>query len=138
MTTEDGYIWGDAEVTYPDFAGNAQLDHRITGRSINEIIGLSDDWLVIGLDMGGGEHSHELQVVAVPKDAMPSGGDVLPGMAGNSGGEIQATMFRVHDVDPYDVLRQITHVFEMRLRVRGARDFPIRIMAHGDVPEQPL
>ena len=134
----DGFMWGPAEVTYPDFSGNAQLDMRMTGKSINEVVGLSDDWLVIGLDLGGGENRHELQVIAVHKDAMPAGGDMLPGMAENSGGEIHATSWLIHDVDPYEVLRAITHVFEMRLRVRGARDFPIRIMSQADVPEQPL
>jgi hypothetical protein len=134
----DGFIWGDAQVTYPDFSGNAQLDMRMTGRSINEVVGLSDEWLVIGLDMGGGEIRHELQVIVVHKDAMPAGGDALPRMAENSDGEIHATTFLIHDVDPYEVLRAITHVFEMRLRVRGCRDFPIRIMSQADVPEQPL
>jgi hypothetical protein len=44
---------------------------RMTGKSINEVVGLSDDWLIIGLDLGGGENRHELQVIAVHKDAMP-------------------------------------------------------------------
>src|SRR4051794_32680411 len=109
----DGFIWGPAEVTYPDFSGNAQLDMRMTGKSINEVVGLRDDWLIIGLDLGGGENRHELQIIAVHKDAMPAGGDVLPGMAQNSGGEIHATSWLIHDVDPYEVLRAITHVFEM-------------------------
>jgi hypothetical protein len=90
------------------------------------------------LDMGGGEISHDLQVVAVHKDALPAGGDVLPSMAENTGGEIHATSFLIHDVDPYEVLRAITHQFELRLRVRGTLDYPIRIMSQADVPEQPM
>lgn len=131
----DGFIWGDAQVTYPDFSGTAQLDKRMTGKSVNEVVGLGDEWLVIGLDLGGGETRHELQVIAVHKDAMPSG---LAGMAEASGGEIHATSFLVHDVDPYEVLRAITHQFELRLRVRGTLDYPIRIMSQADVPEQPM
>ncbi|MEV0287961.1 hypothetical protein AB0H36_27925 [Kribbella sp. NPDC050820] len=42
----------------------------------------------------------------------------------------------IHDVDPYDVLRRITHYFELRLRHRGTDDLPIRIVALADVPEQ--
>ncbi|MDP9459512.1 MAG: hypothetical protein M3Q22_04395 [Actinomycetota bacterium] len=109
----------------------------MTGRSLNEIVGLHrDEWLIIGLDIGGGETSHDLRVVAVHRDAVPEGGDVLPRIAENNGGEIPATEFLVHDVDPYKVLRAITHMFELRLKLSGCRDLPIRIMSRSDVPEQ--
>ena len=134
----DGFLWGEARVTDPDWTGTAQLDVRMTGRSINEVVGLSKEWLVIGLDLGGGEHKHDLHVVAVHRDTFGEGGDVLPQIAAANGGEIPATDFLIHDVDPYEVLQAITHVFEMRLRVSGSRDLPIRIMSQADVPEQPL
>lgn len=148
----DGFLWRDAKVTYPDMSGTAQLDERQTSRvraprhhpltglqpaQIEEVVGLdSTKWSVIGLDIGGGEHDHELRVVAVHSDLVPDGGDVWPKVAASNNGEIPATEFLVHNVDPYEVLKAITHVFEMRLRVRGCRDLPIRIMAQSDLPEQ--
>jgi hypothetical protein len=135
---QDGFLWGDAEVTYPDWKGTAQLDQRMTGdRSLNEIVGLDrDKWFIIGLDIGGGEHAHDLHVVAVHRDVVPEGGGVLPKIAAANGGEIPATEFRIHDVDPYEVLRAITQMFELRLRLSGCQDLPIRIMSQSDVPEQ--
>jgi len=125
----DGFLWRDAEVTYPDWSGIAQLDERKTSKQIEEVVGLDgDEWMVIGLDIGGGEHDHELRVVAVHRNLVPGGGDVLP--------KIAATEFLVHDVDPYEVLHAITHMFEMRLRTRGSRDLPIRITSQSDLPEQ--
>lgn len=56
---------------------------------------------------------------------------MLPAIAAANGGEIPATQFLIHDVEPYRVLQAVTHMFELRLRVRGARDLPIRIMALG-------
>ena len=133
----DGFIWRAAEVTYPDWDGTAQLDERMTGAQLNELVGLdSDEWMIIGLDIGGGEHRHELRVVAVHSSLVSDGGDVLPGIAGSNRGEIPATEFLIHDVDPYEVLQAISHMFEFRLRLRGARDLPIRIMSTADVPEQ--
>lgn len=132
-----GFLWRDAEVTYPDWSGNAQLDQRMTSKQLEEVVGLDrDEWMVIGLDIGGGEHDHELRVVAVHRDLMPDGGDVLPKIAASNNGEIPATEFLVHDVDPYKVLQAITHLFEMKLRRRGTRDLPIRIMSQSDLPEQ--
>ena len=133
----DGFIWRDAEVTYPDWKGSAQLDQRITAPGIGEAVGLDrDEWMVIGLDIGGGERKHELKVVAVHRSQVPDGGDVLPRIAEANDGEIPVTEFLVHDVDPYQVLQAITHMFELRLRVGGARDLPIRVIAQSDIPEQ--
>jgi hypothetical protein len=129
-----GYIWGEAEVTYPDLQGTAQLDERKTGRQIEEIVGLdSDEWLVVGLDIGGGEHSHDLKVIAVKQELVPTN---IHDFAESNGGEIPVTEFLIHDVDPYAVLKEITHMFELRLRVRGSVGHTIRVVAKGDVPEQ--
>jgi hypothetical protein len=57
---DEGFIWGDASVTYADWVGTAQLDERMTTPTIEDALGDQlRDWLVIGLDIGGGEHSHE-------------------------------------------------------------------------------
>jgi hypothetical protein len=134
---QDGFLWRDAEVIYPDWVGTAQLDECMTGKSLNEIIGLDrDEWFIIGMDMGGGETRHDLRVIALHRSVVPEGGDVLPRIAEKNGGEVPATEFLVHDVDPYEVLRAVTHMFELRLILRGCRDFPIRIMSQSDVPEQ--
>jgi hypothetical protein len=134
---DNGFIWRDAEVTYPDWKGTAQLDQRMTSAGIEEVVGLDrDEWMVIGIDIGGGELDHDLRVVAVHREIVPDGGGVLPRIADANGGEIPVTEFLIHDVDPYAVLRAITHVFELRLRLRGADGLPIRVVGQSDVPEQ--
>lgn len=134
----EGFIWRAAEVTYADWSGNAQLDQRMTADGLEQYVGLDpDEWMIVGFDIGGGEHGHELRVIAVPHDVIPDGGDVYPKIAAANAGEIPATEFLVHDVDPYELLQKFTHVFELRMRAQGARDLPIRIMARADLPEQP-
>lgn len=131
----DGFIWRDAEVTYPDWKGTAQLDQRITAPGIAEVVGLDPKrWFVVGFDMGGGETRHDLHVIAVDRSKV--GDDSLSQIAEANGGEIPVTDFLIHDVDPYEVLRKITHVFELRMRVRAASDIPIRVVGLSDVPEQ--
>lgn len=132
------FIWEAARVTYPDWNGNAQLDQRMTAAGLEELVGLDpDEWMIAGFDIGGGESGQFLRVVAVSRDVIPDGGDVYPRIAEANGGEIPATEFLIHDVDPYEILRKITHVFELRMRARGTRDIPIRVVAQGDVPPQP-
>ncbi|WP_138758740.1 hypothetical protein [Modestobacter altitudinis] len=122
---EDGFLWGEAEVTYPDWVGTAQLDKRMTGPSLNDLVGLNhDDWFIIGLDIGGGEHSHALRVIAIPQGAETAEEEVV------------ATEFLIHNKDPYEILQAMTHVFELRLRVSRFADRPIRIMSLSDVPEK--
>lgn len=129
--------WRDAEVTYPDWVGTAQLDQRLTAAGIEEVVGLNrDEWMVIGLELGGGEGSHDLHVIAVHRSVIPDGGGVLPRIAAANGGVIPATDFLVHDVDPYLVLKAITHMFELRLRLSGSVGIPIRVDALADVPER--
>lgn len=135
----DGHLWGEASVTYPDMKGTAQLDVSMTRARIEQLVGLDDnEWYVIGLDIAGGETDHYLRVIAIPNDNMPEGGDVLPKIAAASGGEIQATEFLIRDVDPYEILKAVSHVFELRLRVARLTDenIRVRIVAHGGVPEQ--
>lgn len=134
----EGSLWTDAEVTYPDWNGTAQLDEKVTDPQLSELVGLdSGEWMIIGLDIGGGHGHHELRAVAVHNSLAPEGGDVLPQIAESNGGEIPATEFLIHDIDPYDVLKAMSHVFELRLRLMGSRALPIRIMSRSDVPEQP-
>lgn len=137
---DEGYIWGEASVTYPDWKGTAQLDVRMAARPIGEMVGLDPaQWRVIGLNIGGGEHGHQLRVVAIPADNNPEGGDIFPKIAEANGGDLLATEFLIHDVDPYEVLRKITNLFDFRLRVgrlAGDDGIPIRIVAYGDRPEQ--
>jgi hypothetical protein len=54
--------------------------------------------------------------------------------AADDEGKIHATDFEIHDVDPYDILRRMTHVFELRLRVRSLADATIIIENRSDVP----
>ncbi|GIG34742.1 hypothetical protein [Cellulomonas pakistanensis] len=131
------YIWGDASVTYDDWHGTAQLDERMTGRLLNKLVGLdAEDWWIVGLDIGGGERVHELRVLAVHRDVVPEGGDVLRKIAAANDGEIPVTSFLIHDVDPYAVLRAMTHSFDLRLRRRGTVGLPVRVQRLADVPEQ--
>jgi hypothetical protein len=133
----DGFLWRDARVTYPDWSGTAQLDQRMTSAGLEEVVGLDpDEWFAIGIDIGGGERDHDLRVVAVHRSVVVGESDVLPKIAAANGGEIPATEFLIHDVDPYAVLKAITHMFEMHMTRRGASEWPIRIMSRSDVPEQ--
>lgn len=45
------------------------------------------------------------------------------------------TEILLHDVDPYEVLKSITHVFELRLRSRNVVGKTITVTAYGDIPE---
>lgn len=134
QTDED---WGDAAVGRDKWRGTVQLDDRATRPTINDVVGLpANKWMIIGIDISGKEHGDRLQVIAVPGSRVPDGSDVLPRIADANGGEIHATKFLIHDVNPYDVLRAITHDLSFRLRLRGTRNIPIRITELGDAPEQ--
>ncbi len=130
------YIWGDAEVTYDDWHGTAQLDQRM-GVSLNELVGIDEEsWYIVGIRLGGGEHSHDLHVVAVDRNIVPEGGDVLPKIAAANGGEIPVTDFLIHNVDPYQILKAIAHSLDIKLRLARSVDFPIRVQALSDSPLQ--
>lgn len=138
---EDGYLWGDASVSYPDWQGTAQLDQRMTSAGLEELVGLApDEWTVVGIDIGGGEYGlHPLEVVAVHRDIPAEGRrsdeSLFEAMARANGGELPATHFRVHEADAFDVLLKIMHVFDFRLRSRGVVGVPVRIMSQADIPE---
>lgn len=124
------YEWGPAEVTYPDWQGTFQIDQRITGPDdVYSLSGIdSEEWTIIGLDWGAGEHEygwHDLHVIAVPK-----GKDY-------SGPEVEATDFLIHNVNPIEFLAKITHVADFRVRSRVAVNSRITITELRDVPEQP-
>jgi hypothetical protein len=131
---DEPFIWGSASVTYTDWIGTAALDQRRTGPQLEEIVGLDpDEWMVIGLDIGGGETSHDLRVLAVPNQLIPETDNVLPKIAQANDGAIPVTEFLVHDVDPYEILRKITHVFELRLRMASTENLEIKVVERGDV-----
>lgn len=135
---DDGFIWKAPHFPSPDWAGTAHLDQD-RSFDLAQLAGLDgEEWLVVGFDIRGGERGHDLRVVAVHRDLMPEAADVLPRIAAENGGEIPATEFVVHDVEPYDVLQRISRRFELQMRARGSRDLPIRITAQLEGPEQPL
>lgn len=45
-------------------------------------------------------------------------------------------MLELHDVDPYDVIRAMTHVVEFRMRTRRVLGLTLEVTEEDDVPEQ--
>lgn len=135
--TNKGELWGDANVSIADWSGTAQLDQRHTGEHaiLEEYLGLDhDQWMIVGIDIGGGEVEsgrHDLHVVAVRRADLPDAT-----VDADYSEEIPVTDFLVHDVEPYEILRAITHQFELRLRHRGWGEHPLRVVALDDVREQ--
>lgn len=128
----DEEVWGEASVPYPDWKGTAQLDERMTvpWEGLARTVGLdSDQWQVVGFSIGGGEHEYDLRVVATPRDVWEK---VKP----DDDAEIEVTEFLVHDVDPLAILRQMTHVFELKMRLRGLDDRQVRVRALSDLPSE--
>lgn len=122
--------WGTASVTYPDWQGTVQIDHRMTGEGhdLLEIAGLDpESWTVIGLEIGGGETAFDLHLIAVSREVAPLSGDGWKAVAEAHGGSIPATQFLVHGVDPFEVVRAISHGFNLRANVRAVAGTPIRI-----------
>lgn len=129
---DDGEVWGEASVSFPDWKGTAQLDERMTTpwEGITREVGLNgDQWVVIGFSIGGGETSYDLRVVAAPCD-------VWEKSAPDDAAEIEATEFLVHDVDPIAILQRMTHMFELRMRRRGLEGRTVRIRALSDLPAE--
>lgn len=128
----EGEIWGEASVSFPDWSGTAQLDERMTvpWKGLARTIGLdSAEWQVVGFSIGGGELGYDLQVVATPRDVWDK---VKPG----DDSEIEVTEFLIHGVDPLVILREMTHVFELKMRIRSVKNNPIRIRALSDRPTE--
>ncbi|MBO4140145.1 hypothetical protein J5U46_08325 [Micromonospora tulbaghiae] len=128
----DGEAWGEASVTYPDWKGTAQLDERMTvpWKGLARTVGLDgDQWQVVGFSIGGGEHGYDLRVVATPVDVWEK---VKP----DDDAEIEVTEFLVHNVDPLAILQQMTHVFELKMRLRGLDGRQVRVRALSDLPSE--
>jgi hypothetical protein len=128
----NGELWGDASVTYPDWKGTAQLDERKTvpWEGLARTFGLDEDaWQVVGFSIGGGEHGFNLRIVATPRD-------VWDNFNPDDDGEIEVTEFLVHDVDPLVILQQMTHMFEVKMLIRGLGSDQVRVRALSDLPDE--
>jgi hypothetical protein len=129
----DQYPWGDASVTYPDWIGTAQLDEKMTGTvDIYSLTGIDrEEWLIVGLDFGGGESGwHEPDVIAVRNSEL--GGRHISDVS-----DVRAASIRVHNgVSPVELLRQMMHVMEMRFRIGAVKDATITITELLDEPPQ--
>lgn len=127
----DPYEWTDAKVTYPDWVGTAQLDEKMTGdESIYTITGVDrDEWQIVGLDIGAGESgTHAPHVIAVRRAELV--GHVTDAT------QLNAADIQIHGVDAFELLKKITHVLDVRLRLRGVQDTPITITELRDEPAQ--
>lgn len=128
----DEYEWGYAKVTYPDWVGTAQLDQKLTGPvDIYDLTGVDrDEWLIIGLDFGGGETGmHAPHVIAVRQSELAE--RPIYDMA-----DIRAADIQIHHLEPFELLQRITHLLDMRFRIRSVRDATITITELLDVPAQ--
>jgi hypothetical protein len=129
----DPYEWGPASVSFPDWHGTAQLDQKLTGTvDVYSLTGIDrEEWMIIGLDFGGGESGmHEPHVIAVRTSEL--GDEHISDMS-----DIQAVDIQIHNgVDPYDLLLQITHLLDMRFRIRSVKDATITITELLDEPPQ--
>ena len=128
----DGELWGDASVTYPDWKGTAQIDERRTvpWKGLARTVGLdADEWQVVGFSVSGGERHFDLRIAAAPRD-------VWENFNRDDGGEIEVTEFLVHDVDPLEILSQMTHMFELKMLIRGLSGDQVRVRALSDLPKE--
>lgn len=131
------YVWREAAVSFPDFKGTAQLDEKKTGRSGFAMAGIDPEkWLVVGLDIGGGEGGQTANVVAIDMETVPDDLDNVFDYLLEKHGHVPVTDILLHDVDPYELLKSITHGFELRLRSRNLVGKTLMVTALGDIPEQ--
>lgn len=63
-----------------------------------------------------------MRIVAAPRD-------VWDNYDRDHGGEIEVTEFLVHDVDPLEILSQMTHMFELKMLIRGLSGDQVRVKA---------
>jgi hypothetical protein len=128
----DPYEWGEAAVSYPDWVGTAQLDQKLTEPvDVYDLTGIDrDEWLIVGLDFGGGESGmHNPHVIAVRKSE-------LYGRHISEIANVRAADIQIHDVDPFELLRQMTHLLDMRFRIRAVEQATITITELLDEPPQ--
>lgn len=130
-------VWREASLTYPDFVGTAELDHRMTGDSGFKLAGIDEEkWHVIGFDIGGGELGHQVRVVAIEKESIPEGDGNIIARLMKEHGHLPVHELLLHDVDPYEFLKNISHQFELRMRASYTVDKDIVVTTLGDIPEQ--
>ncbi|WP_423488472.1 hypothetical protein [Mycobacteroides sp. PCS013] len=128
----DEYTWGDAVVTYPDWIGTAQIDQKMAeSGSVYQLTGLDPaEWLIVGLDFGGGESGmHNPHVIAVRRSDL--GERHISDVS-----DVKAADIQIHGVDPFDLLRQMSHLLDMRFRIRSVKDATITITELLDEPPQ--
>jgi hypothetical protein len=91
-----------------------------------------DEWQIIGIDFGGGGTGmHNLHVIAVPRSEW---GDEGPP---SNLSDVRAVDIQIHNgIDPFELLRQITHVLDVRFRIRAVKDSTITITELLDEPPQ--
>jgi hypothetical protein len=125
--------WGDASVGFPDWIGTAQLDQKMTGNvDVYSLTGIdSEEWLIVGLDFGGGETGmHNLHVIAVRKSEL--GDRHISDVS-----DVRAADIQIHNgIDPFELLRQMTHQLDMRFRIRATKNATITITELLDEPPQ--
>lgn len=117
------------EIPFPDWSGRAQLDQRLSGPRLDDLLGLdAREWLVVGLDVGGAAGPAAVRALAVRRADLPEGGDILPRLAEGSGGAVPVTEFAVEGKDAFELLAAVAHVFELRLVSRRLRGRPIEVV----------
>lgn len=135
MELNEPQEWGPAEVPYPDFKGTAQLDYKITGESGFSQAGIDENkWRVVGFDLGGGEQSHDAVVIAIDEDLISEAGGLE--QLKEQRGYIPVTELHLHEVEAYELLKSITHVFDLRMLRRHMNHRDIRVVSAEDIPPQ--
>ena len=129
----DEYEWGHASVSFPDWIGTAQLDQKMNGSTdVYDLTGIDrDEWQIIGLDFGAGEFGrHMPHVIAVRRSEW---GESPP----SDLSDVRAVDIQIHNgIDPFELLQQMTHVLDMRFRIRAVKDSTITITELLDEPPQ--
>ncbi len=128
----DPYEWGDAEVSFPDWSGTAQLDEKMTGPTdIYDYTGVDrDEWMIVGLDFGGGESGMQNpHVIAVRRSELED--RHITDLSAVNAADIQ-----IHGLDPFELLKKMTHYLDMRFRSRAIKNATVTITELLDVPPQ--
>ncbi|HWF70195.1 MAG TPA: hypothetical protein VG187_11625, partial [Mycobacterium sp.] len=93
---------------------------------IYELTGIdSEEWLIVGFSFGGGESGmYEPHVIAVRKSELGEGhiSDVT---------DVRAAEIQIHGVDPFELLRQMTHSLDIRFRIGSTKNATITITETG-------
>lgn len=127
----DSYEWGPAEVGFPDWKGTIQLDEKMTGDdSIYTLTGVDRDvWQIVGLDIGAGESgTFQPHVIAVRRSQLTSKVSEVD--------QLDVADIQIHGVDAFELLSKITHVMDLRMRVRSVEAARLTVTERLDVPPQ--